>query len=116
MNIQDFNMARVEAKRIYEGLSTAQLKQMDNSMLHLSIVHACKMSGHMEDALHFAQEAVRMFSKDPQAYMVLGELFQDVQRVTEAEYMYRQSLLHNDDPSCTQCLSKENVYFTMCCL
>lgn len=116
MNVQDFQTAKTEAKRIYEALSVDQMKDMDDSMLHLSIVHACKMIGETDEALRFAREAVQLYPTDPQAYMVLGELCDSMGQIAQAEYMCRQALMNNDAPGCGHPLSPQNVYFTLCCL
>merc|ERR1719248_314517 len=66
--------------------------------------------------MKFATEAVQTFPKDPQAYMVLGELCDQSGQKSQAEYMCRQALLHNDNPDCKHPLSPQNVLFTLCCL
>merc|ERR1719421_1535968 len=111
MNNQDFITAKREAKKVYDYLTADQMKSMDNSMLHLSIIHACKMLGDKEEAMKFATEAVQTFPKDPQAYMVLGELCDQSGQKSQAEYMCRQALLHNDNPDCKHPLSPQNVLF-----
>lgn len=116
MNIPDFATARSEAKKIYDSLTVDQMKEMNDSMLHLSLVHASKMIGETTEALRYAREAVQLYPADPQAYMVLGELCDSVGQISQAEYMCRQALMHNENTGCVHPLSEQNVFFTLCCL
>jgi len=116
MNAEDYTRARIEALSIYKDLTKEQLISMNDSVLHLSIAHASKMLGEVEDALKFAGEATELYPDDPQAYMVLGQLFEDTNRNHEAEANCRQALLANDKPECQHTLNQMNVFFTLCCL
>merc|ERR1719171_2395440 len=74
MNAENFELAKAEAEKIYNSLSREQVVAMNDSLLHLTITHASKMLGDMDNAIHYAAEAVHLFPQDAQAYMVYGEL------------------------------------------
>lgn len=116
MNADDYQRAKLEAVRIYQDLTREQLHQMNDSVLHLSIAHAAKMLGEIEFAIRFALEATQLYSDDPQPYMVLGELHENIGQNQEAEQKCRQALMHNDSPNCKHQLNSQNVFFTLCCL
>merc|ERR1719214_255067 len=50
MNAEDFGRAKKEALTIYRDLSRQQLREMDDSVLHLSIAHASKMCEENDEA------------------------------------------------------------------
>lgn len=108
--------ARIEALKIYNDLTTAQLRAMKDSVLHLSIAHAAKMLGELEEASRFASEAIDLYPDDPQAYMILGELYEATGRFEDAEDNCRKALERNDSLGCEHPLRQQNVYFTQCCL
>jgi len=116
MNAEDYARAKLEALTIYKDLSSEQLSSMGDSVLHLSIAHASKMLGDVDEALQFANEASELYPNDPQPFMVLGELLEAVGRNEEAEHNCRQALLRNDSPDCQHILNQQNVFFTLCCL
>lgn len=116
MSAEDYELARAEAIKIYTSLSREQVQGMHDSLLHLTICHACKMLGEKEEALRFAHEGTQLFPNDPQIYMICGELFDQVGESIRAEQACRQALLLHDKEGCTHKLSKENVYFTLSCI
>ena len=117
MNADDFPRAREEALRIYKDLSADHAPSlMGDSVLHLSIAHASKMCGHIEEAMRFATEATELCKDDPQPYMVLGELLHDQERYEEAEQRCRQALALSDSSQCQHPLNPQNAYFALCCL
>jgi len=116
MNADDYARAKAEALFIYKGLTQDQLEQMGDSVLHLSIAHASKMLGQMDDAIHYAAEATNYYGDEPQPYMVLGEMLEATGQIQEAEQRCRQALLHNDSPDCRHSLTSQNVFFTLSCL
>merc|ERR1719375_1992006 len=100
MNADDYSRAKAEGLCIYRDLSEDQLRELNDSVLHLSITHASKMLGEPEEAIKFATEATKLFPDDPQPYMVLGELHMAGDDHPEAEQRFRQALMHNDNPQC----------------
>jgi tetratricopeptide (TPR) repeat protein len=116
MNADDYMRAKTEALRIYHDLSDDQMRQLNDSVLHLSIAHASKMLSEPEDALRFATEATVLFKEDPQPYMVLGELLMAADDHAKAEQRFRQAIMHHENPACEHPLNAQNVYFTLCCL
>jgi len=116
MNQADYPRAEEEANSIYKALSTQQLKNMGDPLLHLSIAHACKMQNKTDNAMTFAREATELYEHDPQPFMVLGELLERSGDHKEAERYCRNALLKSDSPDCKQPLSSHNTVFTLCCL
>jgi len=116
MNAEDYSRAKAESLKIYKDLNHDQLAGVSDSVLHLSIAHASKMLGELEDAVVYTKEATELYPDDPQPYMVLGELYEAVGRNQEAEKYCRQAILRNDAPECCHRLSEQNLFFTLCCL
>lgn len=113
---EDYERARVEALLIYEDLDVEQLRSMQDSVLHLSIAHAAKMLGKVEEAQQFATEAIELYPWDPQPYSILGEMFESMGRFEEAEQKCREALERDKDPACEHHLRDRNLYFSLCCL
>eukprot|EP00746_Dinoflagellata_sp_MGD_P089530 gnl/MRDRNA2_/MRDRNA2_35333_c0_seq1.p1 gnl/MRDRNA2_/MRDRNA2_35333_c0~~gnl/MRDRNA2_/MRDRNA2_35333_c0_seq1.p1 ORF type:complete len:365 (-),score=57.14 gnl/MRDRNA2_/MRDRNA2_35333_c0_seq1:10-1104(-) len=116
MNANDFNRAKDEALKIYRALSSDAMKRMNDSVLHLSIAHACKMSGDLESAVRFAREATQLYPTDPQPQMILGEVRQQQGRSEEAEQRCLRALKLHQSPECMYRLTEQNVYFLLCIL
>merc|ERR1719248_562895 len=89
---------------------------MDDPVLHLSISHACKMLGKLDDALRYAREAIQLYPKNPKPYMVVGDLCDCTGQVKQAEYNCRQALLRTQSQDCTDKLSTQEEFLTLCCL
>lgn len=116
MNADDYSRAKEEALQIYRELSGDALKRMNDSVLHLSIAHASKMSGDYESAARFAREATQLYPTDPQPHMILGEVRQTQGRSEEAEQRCFRALKLHQSPDCSHRLTDQNVYFTLCVL
>lgn len=116
MSSEDYTKAKAEALHIHKALSQAQLKGMEDPLLHLSLVQACKMLGDLGDAVFFAEEATLLYPNDPQPYVVLGELLQRRGDHTRAEESLSEALMRTDDPICRHPLSHENLLFALCSL
>lgn len=117
MNADDYRRAKEEGLKIYRDFTGEEkIKEMDDSILHLSIAHASKMLGEMDDAIKFAAEATRLFEDDPQPYMVLGELYMAGDNLVEAEQQFRMALHHHDNPACKYPLTSQCVHFSLSCL
>lgn len=116
MNADDWDRALAEGKRIYNDLSRQQLTQMKDSVLHLSIAHACKILDKISEAITYADEAAMLFPDDPQVFMSLAELRLMQDDAKEAERHCREALRLHEHPGCTHKLGRQNILFTMCCL
>jgi len=116
MSSEDYTKAKSEALYIHKALSQDQLKGMEDPLLHLSLVQACKMLGDLGDAIYFAEEATLLYPSDPQPFVVLGELLQRRGDHTRAEESLSEALMRTDDPICRHPLSSENLLFALCSL
>jgi len=116
MNADNYERANKEGMLIYKELSRDQLCRMNDAVLHLSLAHASKMLGRIDEAKRFALEASQLYGDDPHPHMILGELYEASGQDAEAEATCRQALLHNEKDSCKHKLTEQSVYFTLCCL
>lgn len=116
MNGDDFRRAKDEGLKIYNALSHEQRAGMGDAVLHISLAHASKMLGELDDAIIFAKEASEAYPSDPHPFMILGELYEANDQNYEAEQMCRQALRHQKEASCKHHLNPQSVYFTYCCL
>lgn len=114
MNADDWSTARREALLIYRDLTRPQMVQMNDPVLHLSIVHACKMLGLYPEAQEYCAEAMELFEEDPQPWMVLGELHLLEGRFPEAESECRRALELHGEGTGPRPLSEQNEIFTLC--
>lgn len=113
---EDFERAREEALRIHGGLSLQQLRDLGDSVLHMSICKASLMLGNTEESARFANEAAQLWPEDPQPLAVLGELAEKAGRDSDAERFSRQALLFHDDPQCRTRLRPDGLITALCCL
>jgi len=116
MNRDDFERAFNEGSAIYNSLGTDQRQNMGDAVLHISLAHACKMLGKVDEAIHFASEAATLYPADPHPRMILGEVFEASGHDAQAESNCREALSRHRDPKCKHPLSPLSVYFTLCCL
>lgn len=116
MNADNFQRAKDEGLIIWEALTPEQRGNMGDAVLHISLAHAAKMLGDLDDAIMFASEASHLYPEDPHPQMILGELFEASDQNAEAEQMCRQALRHTNEASCKHPLNPQSVYFTYCCL
>lgn len=116
MNLDDFERAKAEGKKIYDSLTAKQRRDMGDAVLHISIAHASKMLGQIDEAISFAKEASELYPNDPHPHMILGELYEASGMNHEAEQRCRQALRHHEELKCKHTLKDESVYYTLCCL
>merc|ERR1719230_1162561 len=116
MNLDDFQRAKVEGRRIYDSLTPEERRDMGDAVLHISIAHASKMLGEVDEAIKFAREASELYPNDPHPHMILGELYAASDMNQEAEAECRQAIMHHEERRCKHALSSESVYYTYCCL
>lgn len=116
MNLDQFERAKKEGLKIYNALTPEQRARMGDAVLYISLAHASKMLGDIDDAIRFAREASEAYPDDPHPHMILGELYEASDLNAEAESMCRKALLHHEEASCKHHLNPMSVYFTLCCL
>jgi len=116
MNDDNYVRAREEAQIIYKALTEEQMKEMNDPLLHLSLVHACKMTGDTESAMKYAKEGARIYDDDPQAHMALGELLELVGDYKGASEACHASLNISEQADVKVPLSRQNKVFVLCCL
>jgi len=116
MNDDNYQRAKDESETIYQGLTKKQLQDMNDPLLHLSLVHACKMLGDFVAAVKYATEATELIPRDPQPHMVLGELLELTGDHAGAERCCKEALSRSEAPECKCQLSSHNVVFTLSCL
>lgn len=116
MSIEDFARAKKEGIEIYNSLSQEQRRKMADAVLHISLTHASKMLGDMDDALKYCLEAAELFPDDPHPHMILGELYEAKEQHSKAERKCHDALQANDAPNCKHPLNSQSLYFTKCCL
>lgn len=115
MGLDDYERAKVESLAIYEELSLEQLREMKDAVLHLSIAHAAKMLGQKEETIQFATEATQLYEDDPHPHIILGEMYESLDRDAEAEHECREAIrlgAHNTPHA----LNQQTLYFAQCCL
>jgi len=116
MTEDKFERAKSEGTIIFKSLSPEQRKQMGDAALHLSLAHASKMLGEVDDAIQYAKEASELYPSDPHPHMILGELYEAHGSAHDAERECREALRYRTEDSSNHALKSQSVYFTLCCL
>lgn len=116
MAADDYSYAKEEALTLYKSLPKEALRRMDDAVLHLSLAHASKMLGQMDDAARYAREATELYTDDPHPHMILGELSEVSGDDHQAEIQCMEAIRIHETPGCKHQLNQQSVYFTLCCL